>query len=122
MRGGHADVFEEQRAAADRALPMAIEPAARDARQVHRNEQRGDAAGARLDRSRAAEHDRRVGLVGGGNRGLLAVEDIVGAVALDAQAEVGGVGAAARLGQREREQRLALRQPPQPGPDQSGSP
>ena len=118
MRKRRADVFEEQGAAADRALPMTVEPAARDARQIQRNEQRGDAAGARLDRSRAAEHDRRVGLVGGGDRGLLAVEDIVAAVALDAQAEVGRVGAAARLRQRERDQRFALRQPPQPWPDQ----
>ena len=65
MRDRNADVLEEQRAAADRALAVAIEAAAGDARQIHRNEQRGDAMRAGLDRSGPAEHDRRVGLVGG---------------------------------------------------------
>ena len=75
---------------------------------------------AGLDRAGAAEHHRRVGLVGRRDRGLLAVDDVVVADALDAQAQVGGVGAAARLGQRDGEQRLAAGELLEPGLDDFG--
>ena len=91
MRDRNADILEEQRAAADRALAVAIEPAAGDSRQIHRNEQGGNAMRAGLDRTGPPEHDRRVGLVGGRNRGLLAVDDIMVAIAIDAQPQIGRI-------------------------------
>eukprot|EP01136_Pigoraptor_vietnamica_P000419 Opistho-1_new@25714 len=110
----HAHVLEEQRAAPDGALAVAVEAVARDTGQVHRHQQRGHAVGGRFDAAGAPEHHGRVGLVGGRDGGLLAVEHVVIAHALHAQAQVGGVGAAARLGQRNGEQRLALRELGQP--------
>ena len=62
----------------------------------------GDAVRAGFGRAGAAEHDGDVGLVGRRNRGLLAVDDVMVAGALDLQAQVGGVRPAARLGQRDR--------------------
>ena len=86
---------------------MAVEAVAGDARHVHRHQQRGHAMRGRFHRPGAAEHHRGVGLVRGGDRGLLAVDHVVVADALDPQAQVGRVRAAARLGQRDGEQRLA---------------
>ena len=107
MRDRHANVFEEDRAAPDRALAMTIEAAPRDARQVHRHEQRRDAMRAGFGVSGAAEHHRGIGLIGGRNRGLFAVDDVFVADPFDLQAQIGGVGTAARFGQRDRQQRLA---------------
>ena len=107
VRDRNADILEEQRAAADGALAVAVEPVAGDARQIHRDQQRRHAVRAGIDRAGSPEHHGRIGLVGGGDRGLLAVDDIVLAVAFDAQAQIGGVRSAARLGERNGKQGLA---------------
>ena len=117
VRRRHANVFEEDGSAPDRALAVTIEAAPRDARQIHRNEQRGDAMRAGFRGSGAAEHHRGIGLVGGRNRGLFAVDDVFVADPLDLQPQIGGVGTAARFGQRDRQQRLAARQPGEPWAD-----
>jgi len=84
MRDGDPDVLKEQRAASDGALAMAIKAIARDSRQVHRNEERGHTVRAGFHCSGATEDDGRIGLVGGGDRGLFAVDDVFVAVAFDA--------------------------------------
>src|SRR5208283_5387726 len=114
VRGGNTDVLEEQRAAADRALAVTVEAIAGDPGQIHRDEQGRDAMRPGLDRSSPTEHHRRVRLVGRGDRGLLAVDDIVIAVALDAEAKIGGVRSAARFGECYGEQGLAGRQALEP--------
>ena len=85
------------------------------ARQVHRDEQGRHAMRAGLDRSRATEHHRRVGLIGGGDGGFLAVDDVMVAIALDPQAQVGRIRPAARLGERNGEQSLARVRRVEPG-------
>ncbi len=93
---------------------MAVESVGRHARRVHRHQQRGHAVCSSVDRAGAAEDDGDVGLVGGRDRRLLAV-DHVGVArtcrhTLDLQPKVGCVRAAARFGQRDRAQRIARHQ------------
>ncbi len=114
MRERNPDILEEQRAAADGALPVAVETVSADARQIHRNEQSRHAMRAGLDRAGSPEHHGRIGLVGGGNRGFFAVDDVGVAVALDAEAQVGRVGPSPRLGERNGEEGLARGQAHKP--------
>ena len=75
--GGYAHVVEENRAAADRARADVVERGARDAGQIHRHEERADAAGALGFAAGAREDDRDVGL-----GGLAAAASAPGRVAL----------------------------------------
>ncbi len=86
------------------------------------HQQRRHAVGRRLHRSGAAEDHHGIGLVRRGDRCLLAVEDVLVADALDAQAQVGRIRAAARLRQRDREQRLAAGELGEPGLHHLGPP
>ena len=70
---------------------------------------------AGFDRPGAAEHDRRIGLVGRRYRGLFAIDDIFVAVAFDAQPQIGGVRAAPRFGQGDGEESFTRRQAGEPG-------
>ena len=114
MRDGNPDVFEEEGAASDRTLAMTIETVARNARQVRWDEEGCNAVRAGLHRSGAAEDDRRVSLIRGGNRRLFAVDDVVVAIGLDPQAKVGCVRTAAWLSQGDGEESLARRQAREP--------
>ena len=79
----------------------------RDAGNVHRHQHRRHAMRGGLDRAGATEDDGRIGLVGGRDRGLLAVDHVLVSDALDPQAQIRGIRAATRLRQRNRKQRLA---------------
>ncbi|MNQ98157.1 hypothetical protein D3C85_1138340 [compost metagenome] len=64
MAGGHFDVVEEDRAAADCALAGVFETGGADTRQVHRYQEGTDAVGARLLGAGAGKDHGHVGLVG----------------------------------------------------------
>ena len=113
----HAHVLEEDGAAADGALAVAIEAVGAQARGVHGHQYGGHAVRARLGCAGAAKHDGNVGLVGGGNGSLLAVDDVEVAVALNAQAQIGSVRSAARLGQGNRANGFAGAEFLEPGRD-----
>jgi hypothetical protein len=70
--------------------------------------------GAGLRRPGAAEHHRCIGLIRSGDRRLFAIEDVFVADPLNLQAQIGRIRTAARLGQRDRQQRFARGQPCQP--------
>src|SRR6516162_4985358 len=70
---------------------------------------------AGFDGPGAAEHDRRIGLVGRRYRSLFAIDDIFVAVSFDAQPQIGGVRAAPRFGQGDGEESFTRRQAREPG-------
>lgn len=117
VRRRHPDIVEEDRTAADRVLAEIGKPRGRDPGRVHRHEDRRDAAGAVLGLAGAGKDHRALRLIGGRDRGLLAVQHVMVAHPLHLQPEVRRIRAAARLGQRDRQHQLArgqLRQPVAP--------
>ena len=82
--------------------PQIVIGRARDAGRIQVDQESGHAARAGAVRVGARHGQHAVGMGGHGNRRLLAVDHPVAAVAPGAQLQVGGVGAAARLGKPER--------------------
>ena len=111
--GRHAAIVEMQRRGIRRPPAHLLQLRARQARRVALDQQQADAAraltaGAHGDREIIGAHAR-------GDEGLLAVDDVVIAVAARLGAQIGDIGAAARLGNRQRGDFLArqhLRQHP----------
>ena len=117
VRGGNADVLEKQRSATDGPLAMAVKAGAREARHIRGHQERSHAVCSGFRRSRTTEDDDGIGLVGRRDRGFLAVDHIVIPDPLYVQAQIGRIGTATGLGQGDRDERVAARQPCQPGID-----
>ena len=109
----HAALVEMQRRGVRRPPAHLLEFRARKARRIAFDQQQADAAGAL---TAGAHRDRQiVGPHARGDKGLLAADDVMIAVATRLGAQIGDVGAAARLGDRQRRDLLArqyLRQHP----------
>ena len=111
--GGHAALVEMQRRGIGRPPAHLLQLGARQARRIAFDQQHADAArplaaGPHRDRQVIGAHAR-------GDEGLFAADDVMVAIAPRPGAEIGDVGAAARLGDRERGNLLArqhLRQHP----------
>ncbi|MBI1726703.1 MAG: acyl-CoA dehydrogenase family protein, partial [Candidatus Rokubacteria bacterium] len=92
--------------ALERVRAHVAEPAPRYAREIERHQKRGHPAGP-LRPARAGEEDRGVRGHAEGDPRFLAGDHVLVALSHRAARKVGGVGADCRLGQRERDQRLA---------------
>src|SRR3546814_15147177 len=99
-------MLEKNRTASDGTLSVAVEPRGRDAGQVHGDQKGGDAARRFFERAGAPEYDGGVGLVRRGDGCFFAIDHVVAADALNAQAQIGRVRAAGRPGQGYGQQRL----------------
>src|SRR5690606_12157187 len=74
---GNANVLEKDGTTANGSLAVTIETVAANTGDIHRHQQSRYAVRTRVAGARATEHDSDISLVGGGNGGFLAVNDVI---------------------------------------------
>src|SRR5256886_3933739 len=114
VRCGYPYTVQVQRSASRAPPAEVLELGCRDAGQVQRHEEGADPVGAAPRGAAARPHHRDARLSRETRGGLLAVENVAVAVPPRVHDEVSSIGAAARLGERDRRDRLARQDALQP--------